>query len=67
MWEGRSKLFIFLISPDSVAKSTYALTELNLAQEKWPNPLGHVLPVMVRATDDGSIPNYLKVEAETPT
>jgi PKD repeat protein len=55
-----SDLFIFLVSPDSVAKSAYALTELKFAQEKWPHPKDYVLPVMVRATKFEVIPNYLK-------
>jgi len=40
-----SQLFIFLISPDSIRKGTYALTELKEAKRKWPNPAGKVLPV----------------------
>jgi hypothetical protein len=56
----KSHLFIFLISPDAVAKSSYALTELKFAREKWQHPDGHVLPVMVRGTDYSLIPNYLK-------
>jgi hypothetical protein len=55
-----SELLIFLISPDPVAPSSYALTELNFAREKWPHPGGVVLPVMVRSTEFASIPNYLK-------
>jgi|GEM_PF-3217558 len=54
------ELFVFLVSPDSVAKSSYALTELNYAKEKWDHPARHVLPVMVRETDKALIPNYLK-------
>jgi hypothetical protein len=55
-----SELLIFLISPHSIARSSYALTELHFAREKWPHPMGAVLPVMLRPTDYGSIPNYLK-------
>jgi TIR domain len=55
-----SELLIFLISPDSVAPSSYALTELNFAREKWPHPGGAVLPVMARRTEFANIPNYLK-------
>jgi len=57
---GESELFIFLISPDSVAKFSYALTELKIAREKWRNPVGRVLPVMIRETGYDLIPNYLK-------
>jgi tetratricopeptide (TPR) repeat protein len=55
-----SDLLIFLISPHSVARSSYALTELSFARDKWPHPLKSVLPVMLRETEFGSIPNYLK-------
>lgn len=56
----KCELLIFLISPDSVARSSYALTELKFARQKWPHPQGHVLPVTVRPTSDDSIPQYLK-------
>lgn len=52
--------FIFLISPDSVQKGTYALSELEFAKDRWSHPVGHVLPVMIRHTDMDDIPNYLK-------
>lgn len=51
---------IFLISPDSVQPGSYTLTELELAKDKWGHPLGCILPVMIRATDFHSIPNFLK-------
>ena len=54
------ELLVFLISPDSVAESSYALTELKFAKRKWPHPRGHVLPVVIRRTSDASIPEYLK-------
>jgi hypothetical protein len=56
----KSELFVFLISPDSVDGSSYAITELNFAREKWAHPGGHVLPVIVRETGFELIPNYLK-------
>jgi len=56
----QSDLFIFLISPDSIAEGRYTRTELRFAREMWPNPVGHVLPVLVKETDFSKIPNYLK-------
>lgn len=53
-------LFIFMISPESVAKGRYTLTELKIAAKKWPNPAGHVLPVMLVPTSFDEIPAYLK-------
>src|SRR5262245_6450422 len=43
-------LFVFFISPDSVASGKYALTELGVAKQCWPNPSGRVLPVRARPT-----------------
>jgi hypothetical protein len=56
----KCELFIFLISPHSIVKSSYALTELMFAREKWSHPEGHVLPVMISETNYDSIPAYLK-------
>jgi TIR domain len=55
-----SNIFIFLISPQSVAEGRYTLTELTFARQKWPSPSGHVLPVRVRTTLRNQIPSYLK-------
>ena len=56
----QSEVFVFLISPDSVAPGSYALTELKYARGKWPHPKGRVLPVKVRDTTWGIVPSYLK-------
>lgn len=45
-----SALFIFLVSPDSLTKGRYTLTELDIAQGQWEHPAGHVLPVLVQPT-----------------
>lgn len=55
-----SDLFIFLITPGAVAAGRYTLTELKLAEERWPVPGGRVLPVMLRATDMALVPSYLR-------
>ncbi len=52
--------FIFLVSPESVAPGSYALAELNLAQQRWRHPKGRVLPVVIAPTPMASIPPYLK-------
>ncbi len=44
------KLFIALLSPDSVKDQKYALTEVGIARKNWRNPSGRVLPVMVVPT-----------------
>ncbi len=53
-------VFIFLVSPESVATGSYALAELNLAQQRWRHPRGRVLPVVVAPMPIASIPQYLK-------
>jgi hypothetical protein len=55
-----SDLFVFLLSPESVTKGKYTLTELSFAREQWDSPDGHVLPVMVAPTEIGKIPVYLR-------
>ena len=55
-----SDLLIFLITPESVSKGKYTLTELKLAARKWPNPAGHVLPVMLEPTPFEDLPPYLR-------
>ena len=55
----QSEAFVFLISPQSVAQGRYTLTELKYARERWPEPQGKVLPVMIEKTEYGDIPAYL--------
>ena len=55
-----SDLFVFLITKNSVAAGHYTLTELKFAQEKWGNPSGHVLPVVLEAVPRESIPAFLR-------
>jgi TIR domain len=55
-----SDVFVFLISRESVSPSRYTLTELKFAEEKWGNPSGRVLPVMVEPVPGESIPAFLR-------
>ncbi|MCM3903139.1 MAG: toll/interleukin-1 receptor domain-containing protein [Pyrinomonadaceae bacterium] len=55
-----SALFIFLVSPDSLTKGRYTLTELDIAQGQWEHPAGHVLPVLVQPTPIKDLPAYLR-------
>src|SRR4030095_16460715 len=55
-----SDLFVFLITPEALAAGRYTLTELELAERRWPSPSGHLLPVTVRSTPIAAIPPYLK-------
>lgn len=52
--------FIFLISPASVAPGRYTLSEVALAQERWPDPTRRVLPVVVGQVPRAAVPAYLR-------
>jgi hypothetical protein len=53
-------LFVFLVSADSLKKGNYTLTELGFVKEKWRNPSGRVLPVMVTPTIISKVDAYLR-------
>jgi hypothetical protein len=55
----KSDLFVFLISPDSVKKGKYTLTELNFAEGNWESLAGNVMPVMIRDTPPKAVPSSL--------
>ncbi|MCW0200878.1 MAG: CHAT domain-containing protein [Rhodanobacter thiooxydans] len=54
-----SDLFVFLLSPAAIAEGHYTRTELKIARRRWPDPAGHMLPVMVDATPFSALPPYL--------
>lgn len=56
----RSEIFVFLITENSVAHGSYALTELKYARGKWPHPMGRILPVRAGSVAWKLIPPYLK-------
>jgi TIR domain len=56
----RSHLFIFLISRASLQKGAYARAELDMAQQRWPNPAGKVLPVLGEDVAIEALPPYLR-------
>lgn len=62
-----SDLIVFLITPTAVTPGRYTLTEMELAEERWPKPSGRTLPIMLRPTDLAAIPAYLRaVNIYTP-
>lgn len=56
----RSDVLVFLITHNSVASGSYALTELKYARRKWPHPKGKLLPVRIGDVDWNAIPPYLR-------
>ncbi|MBR0897569.1 toll/interleukin-1 receptor domain-containing protein [Bradyrhizobium tropiciagri] len=55
-----SDFMVFLISPESVTRGRYTLSELAFAKTKWPNPSNRVLPVMMAPTPLDQVPTYLR-------
>jgi TIR domain/Protein of unknown function (DUF4019) len=55
-----SDAVVFLISRHSVAKGSFALTELQYARGKWAHPKGKILPIKIDDIDFEQIPAYLK-------
>src|SRR3982751_3259303 len=54
-----SDLFICMLAQTSLDQGKYVRTELKFAQEKWPNPSGHVLPVALDDEVIKTLPAYL--------
>lgn len=52
-------LFVFVVAPESLREDGYARAELALAQARWPQPAGHVLPVLLAPVDKAQLPPYL--------
>ena len=56
----RADLFLFLVTPEAVVDGAYTLTELALAQRRWPRPSGRILPVILAPTPVADIPPYAR-------
>ena len=56
----RADRFLFLISPHAIDPGSYTLTELRMAQKRWPHPGRRVLPVMLEPTELERVPAYLR-------
>jgi hypothetical protein len=54
-----SDLFIFLASRESLEPGSYTLTELGIAQRRWPHPAQRVLTLLADDTPIGALPPYL--------
>lgn len=52
-------LYLFLVTPLSIQPGRYTMTELKFARERFPNPRGRVLPVLIEPTPFSDIPPYL--------
>ena len=57
-------LLIFLISPEAVEKGRYTLSELSIAESRWKNPEGRVIPVLLKQVDVDSCLLYTSDAAD---
>jgi hypothetical protein len=63
-----SDAIIFLLSPSMLEAGRYPLSEIELAERRWPNPAHRVFPVVVRPIDKNLVPGYLRaVTIMTPS
>ncbi len=53
-------LFVFFITPGSVEKGRYTLSELLFASNRWSNPVNRILPIMLLATPMADVPATLR-------
>ena len=56
----RCDLFIFLVSKDSLREGAYTLSELRIAEKRWPQPAGKIVPVLLDDTPIEALPAYLR-------
>lgn len=56
--EGAAR-FIFLVSPESIARGSSALAALSTARRKWPNPKHGVMTVIAQSVPE--LPEYLRM------
>lgn len=54
-----SDLFVFFLTPESVAPGRYTRTELTIAEARWRHPEGHVLVVKLADVPAADVPAYL--------
>src|SRR5687767_10379949 len=55
----QADLFIYLISPESVAPNSFCHNELAVAKKRWPSPEGRILPIIVVPTNPDLIDPYI--------
>jgi formylglycine-generating enzyme required for sulfatase activity len=53
-------LFVCFLSPDAIDAGSYTLNEIAMAQRTWPQPSGHILPVILKPVSIADLPAYLK-------
>lgn len=52
-------VFIFIASKASLRPGKFTLSELDIAQSRWPDPTNRVLPVVIEPLDLSELPSYL--------
>src|SRR4051812_22581835 len=59
-------LFVFVISAESIAETSYALRELQDFKERFPEPGMRFLPLNPRGMDLGGVDSYIKARSIPP-
>jgi formylglycine-generating enzyme required for sulfatase activity len=54
-----SDLVIFLVSPKTLDSGSYTLTEISIAEKRWPTPDDRILPVLLAQVKAQDLPAYL--------
>jgi hypothetical protein len=54
-----SDLFVILVSRNALREHSYCLTEIEFAEQRWPHPTGHVLPVLIEPLKPAELPAFL--------
>ncbi len=64
----QSSLVIFLVSPKTLDAGSYTLTEISIAEKRWPRPDDRILPVLLERVNLPDLPAYLSAVTflETP-
>jgi hypothetical protein len=53
-------MMVFLATADALRHGAYTLSELRMAEEKWPSPAGRVIPVCLGEVPIQDLPPYLR-------
>ncbi len=55
----KADFMVFLVSPNALDEGSYTLSELSIAEKRWPTPDGRILPVILGRVERTRMPVYL--------
>ena len=56
----RSDILVFLASPSALRQGAYTLSEIRIAEERWPSAAHRVIPVLLGEVQVQDLPPYLR-------